>query len=162
MARLMGPRRWTVRVDGATAQVELGDGGRVTVDGGDVETSALGDGEFLVRVGGAATRVLVTGPADAPWVWHDGMAYRPEVADPSDRAPRRREVAGDLSAPMPATVRTIHVNAGDAVTRGQTLVVLEAMKMELPLRAPEDGVVADVACRVGELVQPGVPLVRLK
>jgi biotin carboxyl carrier protein len=162
MARLMGNRRWTVAIDGATAQVEIDDAGRTTVDGVGVETTALGAGEFLVRVGGATTRVLVAGPADAPWVWHDGIAYRPAVADPSDRAPRPREASGDLSAPMPATVRAIHVEAGDAVTRGQTLVVLEAMKMELPLRAPADGVVADVACRVGELVQPGVPLVRLK
>ena len=158
----MGSRRWTVRVDGATAQVEVDDAGRTTVEGVDVETTALGDGEFLVRVGGAAARVLVAGPPDAPWVWHDGIAYRLMVADPADRAPRRREASGDLSAPMPATVRAIHVDAGDEVTRGQTLVVLEAMKMELPLRAPDDGVVAEVACRVGELVQPGAPLVRLK
>jgi 3-methylcrotonyl-CoA carboxylase alpha subunit len=162
MARLMSNRRWTVRVDDAMAHVEVDDTGRTTVDGVDVETTALGAGEFLVRVRGAATRVLVAGPPDAPWVWHDGMAYRPIVADPRDRGPRRRDASGDLSAPMPATVRAIHVDAGDAVTRGQTLVVLEAMKMELPLRAPDDGVVADVACRVGELVQPGVPLVRLK
>lgn len=158
----MGSRRWTVRLEGATAQVEVGDTGRTTVDGVDVETTTLGDGEFLVRVGGAAARVLVAGPPDAPWVWHDGIAYRLMVADSADRAPRRRESSGDLSAPMPATVRAIHVDAGDGVTRGQTLVVLEAMKMELPLRAPDDGVVAEVACRVGELVQPGVPLVRLK
>ena len=158
----MGGGRWTIRVDGATTEVELGRGGRATVAGAEVETTALGAGEFLVRVDGASVRLLVAGPPEAPWVWHDGRAYRAEVTTPGDRGPRRREASGDLSAPMPATVRAVHVDAGDAVTRGQTLVVLEAMKMELPLRAPEDGVIAEVACRVGELVQPGVPLVRLK
>jgi biotin carboxyl carrier protein len=161
MARLMASRRWAVRAGEALTQVEVDDAGRMTVGGVAVETTALGAGEFLVRVDGAATRVLVAGPPDAPWVWHDGVAYRPVVTDPSDRAPRRREASGDLSAPMPATVRAILVDAGAAVTRGQTLIVLEAMKMELPLRAPDDGVVADIACRVGELVQPGVALVRL-
>jgi biotin carboxyl carrier protein len=62
---------------------------------------------------------------------------------------------------MPATVRAIHVAPGDRVARGDTLVVLEAMKMELPLKAPADGTVASVACEVGELVQPGIPLVAL-
>jgi len=63
---------------------------------------------------------------------------------------------------MPATVRAIEVAVGDRVNRGATLIVLEAMKMELPIKAPADGTVVSVACRVGELVQPGVPLVELR
>ena len=47
-------------------------------------------------------------------------------------------------------------------TLGTTLVVLEAMKMELPIKAPADGTVVSLACRVGELVQPGVTLVELR
>jgi biotin carboxyl carrier protein len=60
---------------------------------------------------------------------------------------------------MPATVRRIAVAAGDTVRRGDTLIVLEAMKMELPIRATSDGVIESVSCREGELVQPGVPLI---
>jgi biotin carboxyl carrier protein len=160
MARLMRGERWAVRADEVTTAVELR-GDAAIVDGSEVETTALGDGEWLVRAGGETSRVFVAGPAHAPWIWHDGRAYRPEVSDPRARGPRRREAEGDLSAPMPATVRAIHVATGDQVTRGQTLVVLEAMKMELPLRAPKDGVIGEVACRVGELVPPGVPLVTL-
>jgi biotin carboxyl carrier protein len=59
---------------------------------------------------------------------------------------------------MPATVIKILVEAGQAVQKGDTLLLLEAMKMELPVRAPGDGVVATVKCREGELVQPGTPL----
>ena len=66
-----------------------------------------------------------------------------------------------LSAPMPATVRQIRVGVGDAVRRGDTLIVLEAMKMELPVRANADGIVAAVRCAEGELVQPGLPLIEL-
>jgi biotin carboxyl carrier protein len=50
---------------------------------------------------------------------------------------------------------------GDEVAEGETLVVLEAMKMELPLRAPKTGRVAEIRCAPGELVQPGVTLVEL-
>jgi biotin carboxyl carrier protein len=67
-----------------------------------------------------------------------------------------------LAAPMPATVVRIQAAAGAAVKRGQTLVVLEAMKMELPVHAPADGTVVAIKCREGELVQPGEPLVEFE
>jgi biotin carboxyl carrier protein len=63
---------------------------------------------------------------------------------------------------MPATVVKVLVEPGARVVKGDTLLVLEAMKMELPVRAPRDGVVKSVACRQGELVQPGVNLLELE
>jgi biotin carboxyl carrier protein len=64
-------------------------------------------------------------------------------------------------APMPASVVAIRVTPGQAVEAGDTLIVLEAMKMELPLRAPRSGTVTSIRCRKGELVQPGVPLLEI-
>ena len=69
---------------------------------------------------------------------------------------RRRSAAatgGALTAPMPATVIKVQVKPGDAVKKGDVVVVLEAMKMELPIRALGDASVAAVRCREGELVQ---------
>jgi oxaloacetate decarboxylase alpha subunit len=63
---------------------------------------------------------------------------------------------------MPATVLKIGVGAGDAVRKGDVIVLLEAMKMELPVRAMADGVVAAVHCREGELVQADAPLVEMQ
>ncbi len=96
---------------------------------------------------------------DTRWVFLDGEVYRFEVQRPG----RRKGSAdhGSLSAPMPATVIRINVAPGDAVKKGDTLLVLEAMKMELPVRAPADGVVDTISCRAGELVQAGVPLIHL-
>jgi urea carboxylase len=54
------------------------------------------------------------------------------------------------------------VKPGDRIAKGQTAVLLEAMKMEWPLKASDDGVVAKVNCREGELVQPDVPLVEFE
>ncbi len=62
---------------------------------------------------------------------------------------------------MPATVLRINTPAGTVVKRGDTLLVLEAMKMELPIRANADGTVTVVNCRIGDLVQPGVSLIEL-
>jgi acetyl-CoA/propionyl-CoA carboxylase biotin carboxyl carrier protein len=58
----------------------------------------------------------------------------------------------DVVSPMPGTVLRVDVAAGDAVSAGQTLGVVEAMKMELPLAAPYDGTVTHVGAAVGEQV----------
>ena len=54
------------------------------------------------------------------------------------------------------------VAPGQPVKAGDVLVVLEAMKMELAVSAPHDAQVKAIGCRVGELVQPGVPLIELE
>ena len=64
-------------------------------------------------------------------------------------------------SPMPATVVAINTAPGQPVSEGDTLIVLEAMKMELPIKAPRSGVVKTVNCAKGELVQPGVNLLEL-
>jgi biotin carboxyl carrier protein len=62
---------------------------------------------------------------------------------------------------MPARVVKVLVHPGDSVKKGDTLVLLEAMKMEMPVRALGDGTVVAVHCRDGELVQAEAPLVDL-
>jgi acetyl-CoA carboxylase biotin carboxylase subunit len=78
--------------------------------------------------------------------------------------PRRSAAStgGALTAPMPATVIKVHVKAGDAVKKGDVLVVLEAMKMELPIRALGDATVAAVHCKEGELVPADATLVEFR
>lgn len=121
----------------------------------------LGNGVFRVRRHGGE-HVLAWGVTDGPrtWVFLEGHTY---VVEPS-RA--RRGGGGDetaaLAAPMPATVVQVQVEVGQDVHRGDVLVTLEAMKMELPITAPRDGRVKSIACKPGELVQPGIPLVELE
>lgn len=95
------------------------------------------------------------------WVHVGGHVF---VIEPQ-RTQSRGSAAADhdaLSPPMPATVVRVDVRPGDAVVNGDVIILLEAMKMELPIRAPRDGVVARVNCRAGEMVQPGIPLVNLE
>jgi propionyl-CoA carboxylase alpha chain len=66
--------------------------------------------------------------------------------------------SGSLMAPMPGKVIDLRVQVGDSVKAGQTLVLLEAMKMEHPMTAPEDGIVVEVLVAVGEQVSNGALL----
>ena len=108
--------------------------------------------------------MAVADAGDARWVSVDGQVAVVEVESGQPRgAPRKKTARADaMMAPMPATVVKLLVAPGQAVAEGETVLVLEAMKMELPIRAPRDGVVAAVHCAQGELVQPGVALVELE
>ena len=85
----------------------------------------------------------------------------PLAADAAVGAPALAGDAGAVRAPMPAIVTAVTVAPGQTVARGDTLVVLEAMKMELPLKAPRDGRVTAVRCGVGDRVDPDTPLMEL-
>ncbi|NNE86057.1 MAG: acetyl/propionyl/methylcrotonyl-CoA carboxylase subunit alpha [Alphaproteobacteria bacterium] len=80
---------------------------------------------------------------------------------PLEQADRGEGAGGGLSAPMPGKVVQALVAAGDSVIRGQTVMILEAMKMEHAISAPADGVVADVFFNAGDQVDEGVELLRL-
>jgi propionyl-CoA carboxylase alpha chain len=81
----------------------------------------------------------------------------PRFGDPEKLAP-----AGSLLAPMPGLVRRVLVEVGAAVTAGQPLLVLEAMKMEQTVAAPAAGVVAELRAKPGEQVAPGQVLAVLE
>jgi biotin carboxyl carrier protein len=119
-------------------------------------TTGPAPGELLVRSGDRVERMFAAAAGDVTWVFHDGAVFRFEQTSTRRRA---QHTHGSLSAPMPATVIAVNVAAGEAVVAGQTLIVLEAMKMELPVRAPGDGRVVAVHCKAGDLVQPDVSLI---
>jgi acetyl-CoA carboxylase biotin carboxylase subunit len=93
------------------------------------------------------------GVADGSWA----VAAPRQPARPANS--RAAQVAhhttGPVAAPMPGLVRQVNASAGDAVTRGQTLAVMEAMKMEVRITAPGDGMVKAVLCAAGAVVEKG-------
>jgi acetyl-CoA carboxylase biotin carboxyl carrier protein len=68
----------------------------------------------------------------------------------------------DVAAHITGTVWKIEVKAGDEVSEGDTLVILESMKMEMPVEAEDDGKVAEIRCEEGQSVSEGDVLVVLE
>ena len=66
-----------------------------------------------------------------------------------------------VSAHITGTVWKIEVKVGDAVAEGQTVVILESMKMEMLVESPEAGTVSSVLVKEGQSVEEGAPLVEL-
>ena len=127
------------------------------------EVERIGDGWYLVREGEHAWRVAIADAPDGTWVFVNGLVARIERAD-SQAQRRRSKGRGEagVMAPMPATVVAINTAAGQPVKDGDTLIVLEAMKMELPIKSPRSGRVKAVHCAKGDLVQPGVSLLEIE
>lgn len=119
---------------------------------------ALGDGRYLVEAGSSAVTAYAIAAGRETWVCLDGRVFVVKAPETTHARTATVDDGDALAAPMPATVVRIEVTQGQTVTRDSLLVMLEAMKMELPIRAPRDGRVTAIRCRVGEIVQPGVPL----
>ena len=141
------------------------------------------DGEALVvTIDGVSRRLMVDYVAPGTFVWRDGprtetfhlvrdgaqvhLAWRGtvHVLEQEKEGGRRvqRHAAGALEAPMPGKVIQVSVVAGQAVKKGDEVLVVEAMKMENALRAPRDGTVKSVSVKVGDMVSPGVVLVDIE
>jgi 3-methylcrotonyl-CoA carboxylase alpha subunit len=135
---------------------------RVTVDGTPFEVSAerLPDDRLRLTTGETATIAELSAAGARRFVRLGVLDF---VLDREVSARRRagRSHAGGLESPMPGVVTRVLVAVGDAVTRGQPLLALEAMKMEHLIRAPRDGRIRIIAARPGEMVNGGVPLVEM-
>ena len=81
------------------------------------------------------------------------------VAAPAPSAAAAPAAGGEkVTSPMPGTILSVNVAAGDAVKRGQVLMILEAMKMENEIMCPCDGTVASVSVTKGAAVESGTLL----
>ncbi|MER6575324.1 biotin carboxylase N-terminal domain-containing protein [Nonomuraea sp. NPDC001023] len=114
-----------------------------------------GGGEAAVTLGGRTARYLTARHGDTLWLGKDGESWaftRHLIGDPGDRPGAAGTGDGVVRSPMPGTVLLVKAQPGDRVSKGQPLVVVEAMKMEHTVTAPCDGVVAELP------VQPGRPV----
>lgn len=146
----------SVRIDGGGGD---GDGGRGGGGrGGGAERAparlvSVGTGEALLEYRGRTVRVAHAPVPGGRWLGIEGAAWRlldhdPVVARGGSTAPG----AESLTAPMPGTVTVVKAAVGEAVAAGQSLLVVEAMKMEHPITAPHAGTVTALEVAAGDTV----------
>ena len=117
--------------------------------------------KFMINVNGKSYEVEVeevggTAPAYTPGApVAPTPAAAPAPAAPKAQAPSGSEGSVKVTSPMPGTILRINANVGDKVTKGQPIVVLEAMKMENDIVAPEDGTVSSINVTSGQSVNSG-------
>lgn len=131
------------------------------MNGGDGWQAALLDGADMVAIDPLTEGVGVYRDGHTLIVVDGAWQHRLTHVVPLDEADRGEGAGGGLTAPMPGKVVQALVAAGDSVVRGQTVMILEAMKMEHAISAPVDGTVADVFYAAGDQVDEGAELLRL-
>ena len=106
-----------------------------------------------VRPDGMPRGAFAARDGEVAWVFLGGETWR--ISKAPARAARAAEEEHALTAPMPGKVSAVRVSDGQAVEKGEVLVVLEAMKMEHAVRAPRAGIVARLAAEPGKMVGLG-------
>ena len=160
-------RSFTFVQDSATIQAVLtyGHHGTPQLQVGDVEAplhwQPQGDG-LLVEFAGARSTAQVHVTGEARHIFTPRGAAVLQLQDPLAHAGEGHSEGGRLTAPMPGKLVSFAVKAGDTVTKGQALAVMEAMKMEHTIAAPADGVVQELLYAPGDQVTEGAELIRIE
>jgi biotin carboxyl carrier protein len=119
-----------------------------------VEVLQTEGGKLDLLIDGKRVTAYVSSDNARRWVTINGQTF---VLTKSSAARTRgrtgQHALGELTAPMPGQVRAVNVSEGEAVTKGQTLLVLEAMKMEIRIHAPQDGIVKKLFVKQGQTVE---------
>ncbi|MBW7573995.1 biotin/lipoyl-containing protein [Caproiciproducens faecalis] len=134
---------------------------KITVNGTayDVQVEEV-NGTAPVAVSPAPATVAAPAPsAPAAPAAAPTPAPAPAAAAASKEVPAGAEL---ISSPMPGTIVSVNVTAGQNIKKGDVLVVLEAMKMENEIMAPHDAAVAAIHVNKGDSVESGTPLVSLQ
>ena len=162
-------RRYTLEVGGKPYVIDVqevtADRYRVEVEGQEYEVRLSGDEDLtearispeIVLAREAAQHLPQTAPAARPAAPFPAASSPP----PGPRPSTDGHIVGALTAPMPGKILSVEVKLGDRVSRGQTVVILEAMKMKNAIKSPYDGVVLEIMVRAEQTVAYGDPLAQL-
>ncbi len=119
-------------------------------------------GKLDLLIDGKRVTASVSSDNNKRWVTVNGQTF---VLTKSSGAKHRsvgHDHASELVAPMPGVVRSVNLSEGDVVTKGQTLLLLEAMKMEIRVQAPRNGIVKKLFVKQGQTVEREQVLVEIE
>jgi biotin carboxyl carrier protein len=167
---------YEINLENRTAQIELlnraGNKALIVVDGKkyDIDIRMVERGVYSILYNGHSYNVeLIEGETSKKYVVNTfARTYNVEIVDAETKYRHSRlqglehEVDNDISSPMPGKVVKIPVNIGDSVTSGQTLIVVEAMKMQSEFKATADRVVKEILVKEGDTVDSHQVMIKLE
>lgn len=118
-----------------------------------VELLRAENGQMDLLIDGEHITAYVSSDNAKRWITINGRTTLLTKQTGSRKTGAKHDHSGELTAPMPGQVRAVNVSEGDAVTKGQTLMVLEAMKMEIRIQSPSDGMVSKLFVKQGQTVE---------
>ncbi len=126
----------------------------------EIDLARINDYEPILRAGMAAPQITAAPPV--PQIAAAPVA--PAAAPASAPAPAPAPAAGgaQIEAPLAGKVLRINASSGQAVKFGDAVIIMEAMKMETEIVAPQDGTIDQILCNVGDMVEAGVALATMK
>ena len=154
--------KYNFQLDGTTHTIDLhktSRGYRAVWNSQEISIDAVENrsGELSLKINDKPVRAYVASDGTHRWIWIDGKTVQLTLANGAQykRRPSEHVHAGEriVAAPMPGVVRAVKVTQGDAVTKGQVLFVLEAMKMEIHVKAHRAGTLAQLNARIGQTVE---------
>ena len=144
----------TFSIEGETQEIEivrrkpclaLRIGGRLY----EVVEEAAHEPRYRMRVNGRIVDIVAARDDDVCFVRLEGRNWRIAAVGARDKT-ASAGVGGDIRAPMPGVVVALHKQEGEAVRRGETIVTIESMKLQMALAAPRNGIVAKLLKKAGE------------
>jgi acetyl/propionyl-CoA carboxylase alpha subunit len=137
----------------------------VRVDGREHDIGAFGDLESernTIEISGSPVSYARGRTADRQFLRLDGRTFEARAVDPRARAEGAGEELDHVKAPMPGAVVAIHAEVGALVARGDALVTIESMKLQMALLAPRDGRIARLARALGDRFEKDEVIVELE
>jgi biotin carboxyl carrier protein len=131
-----------------------------------VDYTLVSDYQIHLSIDGKGLNAFVSETTEEKFIVINGATYQVQDADLAAQKPRKKggnsQLPTEITPQTPSVVVSVLVNAGDAVKKGQGVVVVSAMKMETTLNAPFDGNVTAINTAEGDKVSPGDILVDIE
>ena len=163
--------KYFVTIDNQSFEIEIGSKGEITVDGEHLVVdlqSLASQSVYSLILNGKSYEAFLNQTKAGTEVMLQGQRYIVEIED--ERTRRLREVSGalkiqsgeiQLKAPMPGLIISIPIEEGQEVGKGETLIVLESMKMQNELKAPREAEVTGIRVKTGDNVDQNQILILL-
>lgn len=125
-----------------------------------VSSKEIRPGFFIIQIDGRPVKVSIASEGNQRHIFHDGAVYRfTRIEGRKKSVAAEGEISPEISSPISGKLIKVDSEEGKTVEEGQTLMTIEAMKMEYQIKAPYDGIVEKVNFKEGEQVDIGAVLI---